>query len=48
MTDFNRTTEAQDVFRAKRKPKGPIKFNISLNEEQKKYIKEKLFKGGKK
>ena len=35
MTDFNRTTEAQEIFRAKRKPKNPIKFNISLNEEQK-------------
>jgi phosphate starvation-inducible protein PhoH and related proteins len=35
MTDFNRTPEAQEVFKAKRKPKGPIKFNISLNEEQK-------------
>jgi phosphate starvation-inducible PhoH-like protein len=35
MTDFNRTPEAQDVFKAKRKPKGPIKFNIQLNEEQK-------------
>jgi phosphate starvation-inducible PhoH-like protein len=35
MTDFNRTPEAQEVFKAKRKPKGPIKFNIQLNEEQK-------------
>jgi len=35
MTDYNRTPEAQDAFKAKRKPKGPIKFNISLNEEQK-------------
>ena len=35
MSDYNRTPEAQDVFKAKRKPKGPIKFNISLNEEQK-------------
>jgi len=35
MTDFNRTPEAQEAFKAKRKPKGPIKFNIQLNEEQK-------------
>jgi phosphate starvation-inducible PhoH-like protein len=35
MTDYNRTPEAQKVFKEKRKPKGPIKFNISLNEEQK-------------
>jgi phosphate starvation-inducible PhoH-like protein len=35
MNDFNRTPEAQEAFKAKRKPKGPIKFNISLNEEQK-------------
>jgi phosphate starvation-inducible PhoH-like protein len=35
MNDFNRTAEAQEVFKAKRKPKGPIKFNIQLNEEQK-------------
>jgi len=35
MTDFNRTPEAQEVFKTKRKPKGPIKFNIQLNEEQK-------------
>jgi phosphate starvation-inducible PhoH-like protein len=36
MTDYNRTPQAQNVFKEKRKPKGPIKFNISLNEEQKK------------
>jgi len=35
MTDYNRTPEAQDVFKEKRKPKGPIKFKLSLNEEQK-------------
>jgi phosphate starvation-inducible protein PhoH and related proteins len=35
MVDFNRTPEAQDTFREKRKPKGPIKFKLSLNEEQK-------------
>jgi len=35
MTDFNRTPEAQAQFKEKRKPKGEIKFKISLNEEQK-------------
>jgi phosphate starvation-inducible PhoH-like protein len=35
MTDFNRTPEAQANFKEKRKPKGEIKFKISLNEEQK-------------
>ena len=35
MNDFNRTLQAQEVFKEKRKPKGPIKFNIQLNEEQK-------------
>ena len=35
MTDYNRTPEAQDAFKEKRKPKGPIKFKMSLNEEQK-------------
>ena len=42
MSDFNRTTEAQEVFKAKRKPKGPIKFNVQLNEEQK-IAKGKIF-----
>jgi phosphate starvation-inducible PhoH-like protein len=41
MTDFNRTPQAQEVFKAKRKPKGPIKFSIQLNEEQKR-AKEKI------
>jgi phosphate starvation-inducible PhoH-like protein len=36
MSDFNRSAEAQEFFKSKRKPKGPIKFNIQLNEEQKK------------
>jgi phosphate starvation-inducible PhoH-like protein len=36
MSDFNRSPEAQEVFKSKRKPKGPIKFNVQLNEEQKK------------
>jgi phosphate starvation-inducible PhoH-like protein len=35
MNDFNRTPQAQEVFKSKRKPKGPIKFEIQLNEEQK-------------
>ena len=35
MTDFNRSPEAQDTFKQKGKPKTPIKFKISLNEEQK-------------
>ena len=33
--DHNRTLEAQKVFKEKRKPKSPIKFNLVLNEEQK-------------
>jgi phosphate starvation-inducible PhoH-like protein len=41
MSDFNRSPEAQEVFKSKRKPKGPIKFNIQLNEEQKQ-AKEKI------
>ena len=36
MSDYNRTEEAQEVFKAKRKPKRPIKFNLQLNPEQKK------------
>jgi phosphate starvation-inducible PhoH-like protein len=35
MGDHNRTTEAQDNFKEKRKPRGEIKFNVHLNEEQK-------------
>jgi phosphate starvation-inducible PhoH-like protein len=35
MTEYNRTPEAQEAFKAKRKPKGPIKFKLTLNEEQK-------------
>ena len=41
MNDFNRTPQAQEVFKSKRKPKGPIKFEIQLNEEQKR-AKEKI------
>lgn len=35
MTDFNRTEQAQQIFKEKRKPKNPISFKIQLNEEQK-------------
>jgi phosphate starvation-inducible PhoH-like protein len=35
MTDFNRSEEAQNLFKEKRKPKNPITFKITLNEEQK-------------
>jgi len=35
MSDYNRTEEAQEVFKKKGRPKGPIKFKVSLNEEQK-------------
>lgn len=37
--DFNKTEEAQEVFKEKRKPKNPVKLSIQLNEEQKK-VKE--------
>jgi len=35
MTDFNRSEEAQNIFKEKRKPKNLITFKIQLNEEQK-------------
>ena len=35
MTDFNRSEEAKNIFKEKRKPKNPITFKITLNEEQK-------------
>jgi len=35
MSDFNRTEQAQQIFKEKRKPKNPISFKIQLNEEQK-------------
>ena len=35
MSDFNRSEEAQNIFKEKRKPKNPITFKITLNEEQK-------------
>ena len=41
MNDFNRTPEAKKVFQEKRKPKGPIKFNIQLNGAEKR-DKEKI------
>ena len=35
MTDFNRSEEAKNIFKEKRKPKNPITFKITLNDEQK-------------
>ena len=35
MSDYNKSPEAQEIFKNKSKPKTPIKFGISLNEEQK-------------
>ena len=35
MSDFNRSEEAKQIFKEKRKPKNPISFKIQLNEEQK-------------
>jgi phosphate starvation-inducible PhoH-like protein len=35
MSDFNRSEEAQQIFKEKRKPKNPIIFKLTLNEEQK-------------
>jgi len=35
MPDFNRSAEAQEVFKRKGVPKNPIKFKIQLNPEQK-------------
>ena len=35
MTDFNRSEEAKNIFKEKRKPKNPISFKITLNDEQK-------------
>ena len=43
MNDFNRTPEAKKVFQEKRKPKGPIIFNIQLNEEQKRAKEQILY-----
>ena len=43
MNNFNRTPEAKKVFQEKRKPKGPIKFNIQLNEEQKRAKEQILY-----
>ncbi len=42
MSDYNRTPEAQEAFKSKRKPKGPIKFKLTLNEEQKEAKKIKI------
>ena len=35
MNDFNRSVEAKQIFKEKRKPKNPISFKIQLNDEQK-------------
>lgn len=35
MTHFNNTKEAEEIFREKKVVKNPIKFKVSLNEEQK-------------
>jgi phosphate starvation-inducible PhoH-like protein len=35
MSDFNRSEEAKQIFKEKRKPKNPITFKLTLNEEQK-------------
>jgi phosphate starvation-inducible PhoH-like protein len=35
MNDFNRSVEAKQIFKEKRKPKNPISFKITLNDEQK-------------
>jgi phosphate starvation-inducible PhoH-like protein len=43
MNVFNRTPEAKKVFQEKRKPKGPIRFNIQLNEEQKRAKEQILY-----
>ena len=39
MTDFNRSEEAKNIFKEKRKPKNPITFKITLNDEQKETLK---------
>lgn len=33
--DYNKTKEAQETFKGKRKPKNPITFKLQLNDEQK-------------
>ena len=43
MNDINRTPEAKKIFQEKRKPKGPIRFNIQLNEEQKRAKEQILY-----
>tara|TARA_R110000787_G_scaffold1784_1_gene7623 strand:- start:4563 stop:5261 length:699 start_codon:yes stop_codon:yes gene_type:complete len=35
MTEYNRSEEAQQAFKRKSKPKNPITFKLTLNEEQK-------------
>ena len=35
MPDYNRSEDAQQTFKRKDRPKNPIKFKLTLNEEQK-------------
>jgi phosphate starvation-inducible protein PhoH len=42
MGDHNRTPEAQEVFKEKKRPKNPVKLSIQLNEEQKR-VKECVY-----
>lgn len=35
MTDFNRTEQAAELFHDKKRPKTPVKYKISLSDEQK-------------
>ncbi len=44
MSDYNRTADAQENFKEKRKPKGEVKMLVSLNEEQKE-VKRSIFDG---
>jgi phosphate starvation-inducible PhoH-like protein len=43
MTDYNRSTEAQQTFKRKGRPKNPIKFKLTLNQEQKEAKKQILY-----
>ncbi len=42
MHDYNRSEEAQQSFKRKGRPKNPIKFKLTLNEEQKEAKKQIL------
>ena len=43
MTDYNRSSEAQQTFKRKGRPKNPIKFKLTLNQEQKEAKKQILY-----